>query len=153
MEYDLTLEFPGEFPGIPMVATGLDVDGLSSIFDFGILGTYVASVQPFAGQTDEEIYLALKSLLDTNGLPSTYDPSKHMLFLDGYFGDADELYFAVTDTGFSDYLTVSYGVPEPESFILLSMGLASLAWLRRRSGAAFVRAAGSSARAGVAMGS
>ena len=72
MGYELEREFPGEFSqfGFPMVATGMDADGNSSLFQFGILDTYIATLRPFAGESDEELYLALESLLDANGLPS-----------------------------------------------------------------------------------
>ena len=134
MGYDLAREFPGEFPGLPMVASGVDPDGNSSIFEFGILDIYVASLIPSPGQTDEEVYLDLESLLDANGLPSSYDAATRTLSLDGVFGDADTLYWASTDTGFSDFLTVSYAtrVPLPGTAWLLAAGLAALGGLSAR---------------------
>lgn len=155
MNLDLATTFPGEFPGVPMVATGLpipsgspppDASGydellLPSIIEFGILGRYVASVNPYSGETDEQVYLALESLLDQNGLPATYDYLTHTLYLNGEFGEPDALYWSSTDTGFSEYLTVSYGisaVPEPGTALLLALALAAMGGISPR-GRALVR--------------
>lgn len=129
MSYELEREFPGEFSafGLPMIATGMDADGSSSVIEFGIRNTYVASVMPVAGQSDEQVYLGLKSLLDSNGLPASYDSLSRTLTLDGSFGESDALVWSVTDTGFANYLTVSYGVspiPEPAAALMLGAGLA-----------------------------
>jgi hypothetical protein len=137
MGYELEREFPGEFSqfGLPMIASGMDENGNSSLFQFGIFDTYVATLYPLRGQSDEELYLALESLLDANGLPSTYDPYTHTLTLDGTFGASDMLYWAANDTGFADFLTVSFGttsVPEPGSALLLIAGLAALGGLSLR---------------------
>ena len=71
--------------------------------------------------------MALESLLDAHSLPASYDPPTRTLSLDGVFGNADTLYWAATDTGFGDFLTVSFGaaadVPAPPTGLLLSMAL------------------------------
>lgn len=132
MGYELERQFPGEFSifGLPMVATGVDAEGNPSLIEFGIFNTYVASLVPSAGQSDEQIYLTLESLLDSNGLPATYDSFSRTLSLDGTFGEVDALYWAASDTGFANFLTVSFGVspiPEPGTALLLATGLAVIA--------------------------
>lgn len=131
MNLDLAMEFPGEYPDIPMIATGVDDEGISSVFEFGILDRYVASLHPLPGQTDHELYILLESLLDSNGLPATYDPLTRTLWLDEEFNENDTLYWANNDTGFGHYLRVSYElVPEPSSLLLAMAGAALLG--RRR---------------------
>ncbi|MDZ4853176.1 MAG: PEP-CTERM sorting domain-containing protein [Pirellulaceae bacterium] len=72
------------------------------------------------------------------GLPSTYDSFAHILSLDGLFDENTSLFWTATDTGLSDYLTVSWdssdiaAVPEPSTVVLVSVGIASLTWLSRR---------------------
>jgi len=128
MNYDLEREFPGEFthPPLPMVATGLDSRNNASLIEFGIREIYVASLFPVAGQTDEQIYMALETLLDSNGLPASYSSFSRTLTLDGTFDSDYSLYWSATDTGFQDYLMVEFGspIPEPEAYLYLLAGLA-----------------------------
>ena len=134
MHFDLQREFPGEFPGLPMVATGLDAGGNESVIELGILETYVASLNPAPGQTDEQVYLALESLLDSHGLPASYDSFSRVLSLDGSFDETKSLYWAATDTGFGQLLAVSFGspVPEPRIASLLAAAMILIAWRRLR---------------------
>ena len=60
MNYDLAALHPCEFPGLPMYATGADSIGDRSVIEFGIFHAYIASIQPFTGETDEQVYRALE---------------------------------------------------------------------------------------------
>lgn len=98
----------GNPPGVGS-ALGVDPSGGPSVVELGIVDRYVATYYPMPGDTKENVLLALKALLDANGLPATYDSSQEVLTLDDDFGDSDTAYWSMTDMGLDGHLGFSYG--------------------------------------------
>ncbi len=115
-------------PDAPTVATGYDPFGVESDVELGIAGVFVAHYQPSFGQGIEDILQILADLLDLGGLPATYDPIEHELYLDAPVPDGQALAWGSTDTGLA-FLTEIAGleVPEPASLALLGLCLLALA--------------------------
>jgi hypothetical protein len=123
-------------PGVEMVATGENAHGYPSEVDFGVVGTYVAEVDPTAGMTDAQVLQQLADLLNTNGVPATYDPSMVDLSLN-VPADAT-INWGNTDAGL-DFTFSQEGLapalPEPEAWTVLTMaygGAGLISILRRR---------------------
>src|SRR5262245_47218080 len=69
-------------PGIATVATGDDPLDDPSVVEFGIEGSFVAQFKPTVGNTDEDVLKILEAMLDSHGIPATFDPTDKELFLD-----------------------------------------------------------------------
>jgi hypothetical protein len=117
-------------PGVITVATGIDPLGAPSKVEVGIDGIFVADYTPAAGDMDQNILSILASLLNSNGLPATFDLDLMELFLDMPLLDGQLFVWGNTDTGL-EFLTSFEGleeaaVPEPASAGLILIGLLAL---------------------------
>jgi hypothetical protein len=128
-------------------ATGYDPYGDPSFVNFGITGSYVASVMPNPGTTDEEILRELESLLDSNGIPTTFDPVQVALSFDIPLLDGQTVVWGTDDPGLdfgAAFEAIGPGsVAAPASGVLIAAGLlaiaAALALRDRPSRASIVR--------------
>ncbi|MBI3320546.1 MAG: hypothetical protein HYZ89_08220 [Candidatus Omnitrophica bacterium] len=122
----------------PSFATGFDPLGEPSLVEFGFDDQFIATVMPREGMSDLDVLMGLQDLLETNGIPATYDSTLMELFLDAPLPDGHTLIWGNTDVGL-DFRTSfeSLGVvPEPASALLMAtgfMGLLASADRRRRN--------------------
>jgi hypothetical protein len=121
-------------PGIATVSTGVNPHGYPSEVDFGVVGTYVAQVDPTAGMTDVQVLQQLANLLDANGINATYDPSLVDLSFD-VPADAT-IDWGDTDTGLGFTFSqegLASPVPEPATWTVMATACGiMLPFFRRR---------------------
>jgi hypothetical protein len=126
----------GRGDGSTNVATGYDGNDEPSFIELGLKDTYVATLMPTPGMTDIDILLALEIMLDSNGVPATFDPGLFQLRLDEPILDGDTFAFGNTDAGLDFMVSFqgAYVIPEPGSAVLVALGMlaAGMASRRRR---------------------
>jgi len=118
----------------PTFATGFDPLGEPSLVEFGLDDQFVATVMPRDGTSDLDVLMGLQDLLETNGIPATYDPALMALFLDAPLPDGQTLIWGNTDVGL-DFRTSFEPlgvVPEPASAVLMATGLIGMLAAGRR---------------------
>jgi len=121
-------------PGVETVASGKDALGDPSLVQFGIEGLYVAEYTPAAGMTDDEILSLLAGMLNTNGLPATFDPNLNVLSLDKPIPDGVTLIWGNTDEGLEFATEFDAVASETSSLELMGIGFVLMVLiLRRRS--------------------
>src|SRR5271166_3400914 len=134
-------------PGVETVSTGYNSHDYPSEVDFGVVGDYIAEITPAAGMTDAEVLQELAGLLDSNGVPTVYDPTTVALSL--YVSSADTIDWGNTDTGLNfnfsmeGLATPALPVPEPAPSTLIGLGGAGFLLLmqfRRRQLGGWARA-------------
>ena len=118
----------------PSSATGFDPVGEPSLIEFGIEDLYVAEFNPAPDMSDLEVFDTLEEMLDTHGLPATFDSSLMELFLDDPLPDGRTLIFGNSDVGLD--FSVSFDhldpIPEPTSTALMATGFIGLLAATRR---------------------
>ncbi len=118
----------------PTFATGRDPLEDLSLVEFGIEDRYVASLVPVLGMSDLEVLIGLRDLLETHGIPATYDPTLMELVLDEPLPDGQTLIWGSTDVGLDFRVSFEHFgvVPEPGSALLMVGGLVGLLAASRR---------------------
>jgi hypothetical protein len=119
-------------PGVESVATGKDSEGEPSVVQFGIEGLYVAEYTPATSMTDDEILSLLAGMLNTNGLPATYDPIQIALSLDNPIPDGATLIWGNTDEGLEFATEFDAVASEPAPLELLGISLVIIVLVLRR---------------------
>lgn len=123
-------------PGMETVSTGTDAQGNPSEVDFGLVGTYVAEVDPYEGETDAQVLMQLAMDLNDHDVAATYDSSDVSLTVN--VPDNTFLDWGYTDTGL-DFTMSMEGlappIPAPPGWALLAVGLGVLGLYRGRRSA------------------
>ncbi|HLZ85295.1 MAG TPA: PEP-CTERM sorting domain-containing protein [Caulobacteraceae bacterium] len=123
----------GSMSALP--ATGMDPTGAPSMVTFGVNGVAVATVDPYAGETDAMVLQQLGTDLSGLGLPTTFDATNDLLSINNPISDSATLDWGNTDTGldFDVALTGGTAVPEPAAWLMILVGVGLLgARLRAR---------------------
>jgi hypothetical protein len=118
--------------------TGEDPFGGSSIVRIGLEGasignTYVASINPSLGMTDDDIFSFLANDLDIHGIPTTYDLTSNIMTLDNVIPGDRDFVFGNTDTGLNTFAEVAATISEPPTVaLLIGIAVPGLVLLRHR---------------------
>lgn len=126
--------YPNVDVGIPICTPG-DTQSFFEVSVESLTNTsYQSVLYPFFGQTDADILQQIADDLTNHGIAALFDAATNTLSLVNPLPDGDTMDFGWTDTSLGFEVALDSTVPEPGTLALLGLGLAALAYSRRKPG-------------------